>query len=182
MRRKITEEDTRQVNKFADKISTDHYEKRGQGDADKRRIDQRVGKFGEIASYHFLKPRFPTIAEPDFNIYPVKKKSWAGDMPYDGGTIHSKSQLNTQANRYGASWVFERRDKEIFETYEPNDWVSFTTVNLESGYVDWSALVRVCDLHAHGLFAEMKIFQLRPFKVCVYLDDLREKKMVGDIG
>jgi len=178
----ITKSDLSKVEEFISKISTTHYASRGQNNPDKRKLDQKVGKLGELASYHLLKDKFDSLSPPDFEIYAVRKKSWAGDLPYDGGTIHSKSQLNTQAKRYGSSWVFEKKDKEIFEKYSDNDWVSFTTVNLESGYVELTALVKVADLHSKNLFSDLKLDYLNQFKRCVYQDDLIKKGMIESVG
>lgn len=176
---KIAKSDSEKVEKFISKISTSHYGSRGQNNPDKRKLDQKVGKLGELAAYEILKGKFDGLKEPDFEIYAVRKKSWAGDLPFDGGTVHSKAQLNTQAARYGSSWVFEKKDKEVFDTYGKNDWVAFTTVNLEKGVVELSALVKVEDLHKKELFADLKLDYLNQFKRCVYYDDLVSKKMVG---
>jgi len=184
MRYPYTREETRIVEKFARDIDVSIYAFRdGQFDEEECRLQQKYGKYGELANYHYLKSKGINATYPDFTIYAAKDKTFDPDMSVKliqqntlGYMIHSKSQLNTKTIEFGGkypqSWSFQMADNHIFKTYGPQDLVMFNLVTMMRRYVDVQAVISVQDLHKYNLFSLPQNEYLHATKRVILYDDL----------
>ncbi len=181
MRYFYTPEETKIVEKFAREIDVSIYADRdGQYDEEECRLQQKYGKYGELADYHYLNGKGIGATYPDFAIYSAKDKSFAPDMSIKsnalGYKIHSKSQLNTKTIEFGGlypqSWSFQLKDNHIFKTFGPQDLVIFNLVTMLRRYVDIQAVISVQDLHKYNLFSLPENSYLHATKRVILYDDL----------
>lgn len=178
----FTQEEIDQVTDFASKIDTSFYAKRSQFDNEKRKQDQIVGKLGEIATYNFLKEKYPTLIPPCFEIFDKNQKSWDFDLKANNINLHVKSQNIVQSKKYGESWIFQKGngvnrnyDKEIFDRLTPNQYVSFVLVDLKKYEAEIKAIVELDFLHKKDLFKLPVLEKLRVAnKMAVYFKDMKE--------
>jgi len=172
----FTTEDLQKAEEFSSKIDVNYYSGRDQLDVQKKRLDQKVGKLGELAVYGILKEKMNTLTEPDCKIYEASQKSWDYDMKSDTINLHVKSQLNLQALEYGESWIFQAQDKHIFVNYLPQDYVAFVIVSLIHKSAEVKAIVSLDFLHKGDLFKMPVKENLRKSnKLAVYYENLEEK-------
>lgn len=157
-------------------LSEDLYRKRGEARKSKMVEDICVGTMAEWACYSYLKDKAAScveITEPDMTIYEKRKKSFSPDLQYTAVTevfnIHVKSQTHESANKYGASWLFQKEDK-LFKSAGENDYIAFCLV--EGSKVDIMAIVKVLELVERDLLAEPKVFQYKHSKKAIYLDQV----------
>lgn len=178
----FTEEEMQVCFEFAEKIDTSFYAKRSQGDNEKRKHDQVIGKLGEVATFNFLKEKYPTLSPVDFKLYDKKNKSWDFDLKGDSINLHCKSQDIKLSKKFGESWTFQRGDKtsshydrEIFERKSPNQYVSFTIVDLANKSATIKAIVELDFLFKKDLFKLPIISRLRENnKSVVYFREMKE--------
>jgi len=168
---KFTKEHLQKADEFANAVNTSLYARRNQWDADKRKLDSKIGKLGELAVYETLKPTISDLSYPDFAIYTAKQKSWDYDLKAKDINLHVKCQNVVQAQRYGESWIFELTDKHIFKEYTENDYVAFVTVDLVKGEGNLKSILKVSDLHKKALFKKPKLDKLVS-KAAVYYTDI----------
>lgn len=179
----ISEEMYQRCEQFAkDSVMTsaDKYARRNQFDIEKIKKDIRNGKLGEQGTHNLLAKKYPSLSEPDYNIYSKKDKSWSPDLQESSGiSVAVKSQDIDSAINYGESWVFQFGnggnydcDTAVFKEINENHYVAFNAINLPKRFGNIRAIVKVKWLHEKKLFKEMKIHQLRGNKVAVYYDDL----------
>ena len=182
MKYNFTAEDIQKAEEFSNKIDVNYYSGRNQFDVQKKRLDQKVGKLGELAVYGVLKDKLTNITEPDFNIYEAKDKSWDFDIKADNVNLHVKSQLITQANLFGESWIFQygngktrHYDKEIFDRTSPNQYIGFAVINLASKSAEVKAVISLDFLHEKKLFKmPVKESLKQANKLAVYYADLEK--------
>jgi hypothetical protein len=175
MKYNFTKEDLAKASEYAANIDVNYYSGRDQLDVQKKRLDQKVGKLGEIAAYNCLKDTLPGLSYPDFEIYAAKDKSWDFDMKNANVNLHVKSQLNIQAVEYGESWIFQNQDKHIFKDYAPIDYVAFVIVSLIHKSAEVKAVISLHNLHQKQLFKMPVKENLRKSnKLAVYFEDLAE--------
>lgn len=146
--------------------------KRNLSSEQKRRHDIKIGKLGEIATYHILKNKVTNITYPDFEIYTVKQKSWDYDIKSNEYNIHVKTQDSLASDLYGISWVFQKEDKKVFKTYNQNDIVSFVNINDKKQIAYIRAIYSINTLNTDNLFKPPKLNKLINNKLCIYYDDL----------
>lgn len=171
----FTPEDVEKCTEFSNQVDTSFYAKRNQWDADKRKADSKIGKFGELAVYYSLKEKYPTITYPDFNIYPARQKSWDYDLKHESFNLHVKTQETLQAAKFGESWIFQSEDKHIFKIYTDKDYVAFVKVNLMKNEAEVRAIVQINTLHDNKLFELPVLEKLRyANKLAVYYRDLEK--------
>lgn len=168
---KFTKEHLQKADEFANAVNTSLYARRNQWDADKRKLDSKIGKLGELVVYELLKPNYADLSYPDFAIYTAKQKSWDYDLKAKDINLHVKCQNVVQAQRYGESWIFELTDKHIFKEYTENDYVAFVTVDLAKGQGHLKSILKVTDLHKNALFKKPKLDKLVS-KAAVYYTDI----------
>lgn len=178
----FTPEDMQKCIEFSEQVDTSLYAQRNQWDVQKRKIDSKVGKLGELATYYNLVDKYPDITYPDFKIYKAKEKSWDFDLKSNSFNLHVKSQEALQGNKFGESWIFQfgngknrHYDKEIFDKLSPNQYISFVKVNLLTKEAEVRAIVSLDLLHDNKLFALPVLEKLQQAnKLAVYYKDLQK--------
>lgn len=109
----------------------EQYKKRNQSDVEKLIMDHSAGKLGEIAVHCYLKYIKISCSEPDFNIY-TNNKSFEADLHSMENKIHVKSQLTSQAQIFGTSWVFHHDTNgskdPIFINMNGNEFIAFCEI------------------------------------------------------
>jgi hypothetical protein len=139
---------------------------------EKMHRDTVLSKLGEIGAAHYLRSLGFWAAEPDFEIYGKKEKSYAADILLPGSTgIHVKTQDVAQARRYGTSWVFMKRDPATYE--KSHDVVLFCTYKHNRGKptVQVMAATACNDLQEKELF-KPTVRQNNKIKCAVYGEDI----------
>ena len=180
----FTAEELEKCEDFANNVDTSFYARRNQWDVNKRKIDARIGKLGEIAVYRSLIDKYPGLTYPDFKIYKPREKSWDFDLKHEKFNLHVKTQETLQATKFGESWIFQfgdgkkrNYDREIFDRTSPNQFIAFVKLNLLEGYGLVRAIVSLDLLHDKKLFAEPVLDKLKyANKVAVYYKDLEKYK------
>ncbi len=165
------------INAFANAIDTGYYATRNQFNADKRKIDQIVCKFGEFSVFSYLSSKYE-ISEPDLKIYSAREKSWDFDLKGNGINIHVKSQSRESGDRFGISWVFQNSDREIFNSTTQDQYVAFVSVDVNSNCSLIRTIVKLEDLHAEKLFKSPKLDYLKSNKFAVYYEDIKHKEII----
>ncbi len=186
----IDEKSLETCRQFAsDSVSTslNCYARRGQSNP--RKIEQQIlnGKIGEFGVYKFLTDAGQECSLPDTRILQRKEKSFDYDLVAPDFNIHVKTQDYAEAKKFGSSWVFQcspnknaNHDSHVFKVYDAKkDYVAFCT--LFGNNLAVVGFVKVADLHAHDLFKEMKVWQLRNTKKAVYYDDIVGANIWEDI-
>lgn len=163
---------------FADASTKDKYEKRNNwSNLEKITADILIGKIAEFAAHAHLGGELDgaKLGKPDLEIYTVRGKSWATDLPAEGADwgVHVKAQGELSAKRYGSSWVFQAQDKRVFREPHPLDRVAFVRVG-DVGAKGATCWVRgvffVAQLHAAEAFKPTKVYPLSN-KRAVYEED-----------
>lgn len=161
--------------KFSNEVDTSFYQKRNQLDEEKRKLDTKIGKLGEIAAYHYFKVKYPDISYPDFTILSAKQKSWDYDLKCSEMNIHIKSQDKQQSSKFGESWMFQLNDSHIFKNYTDKDYVAFVVVDLQKNIALIKSVMAVKDLHKLNFFEKPRKKELRDNKATVYYKSLTKK-------
>lgn len=170
---KITDSARVKCQDFADKcldsVKDNYAKNRKQSNPEKLKFDMITGKLAELAVYDYLvrKSRFANISEPDFNIYAAKQKSFDADLFTEKWNFHVKSQHQSQSDKYGLSWIFQKSDK-LTHTPKLSDIICFCTVGDE--FVNVYSIRRAVDLI--GLYKPLKLAHLSS-KVAIYGEDLQ---------
>lgn len=158
---------------FAEKCvdsNIDAYHKRGQKNREKIINDIYQGKTCELAlSLYLTKIGFPQH-EPDFEIYEKSKKSFSADLSVGDFKIHVKSQNAEQAEKYGMSWVFEKKDKLITKPKE-EDFIALVLV--KSDAIELKKIIKAQSLV--DCYKPPKIKWLDT-KACLYYEDIKFKR------
>jgi hypothetical protein len=166
------------IQSFADKRvegSRDLYNYRGKSTDSKLREDIMIGTMGEYAVYQVLRESGLNCSKPDLTIYSTSRKSFDPDLLASSDTenwqLHVKSQGVESEKRYGRSCLFQRKDKLITEA-DANDFIAFTSVNLETREVDVVGFVNVRQITELKLWEECKVEWFRKTKLALYFDNL----------
>jgi hypothetical protein len=172
----FSSEDIKKCKEFSENVDTSFYSSRNQWDENKRKADSYIGKLGELLIYNYLKPKYPEISYPDFNIYKPREKSWDYDLKHPFFNLHVKSQESIQSAKYGVSWIFQNTDKHIFKEYSDKDYVGFVGINILNKSGEIKAIVQLKLLHENLLFKLPILEKLQKAnKLAVYYKDLEEK-------
>ncbi len=158
---------------FCNAVNTSLYARRNQWDADKRKLDAKIGKLGELAVYELLKDKYSDLTYPDLKIYAAKQKSWDFDLKTKDINLHVKCQNIVQGKRYGESWIFQNEDKHIFKEHCDKDYVAFVTVDMIANVAYIKSILPVQVLHDKNLFKKPKLDKLFN-KSAVYFDDIKD--------
>lgn len=161
---------------FATKvIATTDYSDSNQSLIKKIKDDHFVSKLGEEACKIVLS-EFGNVKGPDYNIYPVKQKSWEADLFINDIGFAVKTQRNTAAKKYSLSWTFqagEKRKDSILE--EPEAWVMFVEYDDSQPYLcNVYQPYQIKDLN----FEEPKLLHLKGHKKVVYAKSFIENLRV----
>ena len=167
----FTFDDLKKCLEFSEKVDTSFYTKRNQFNINKRKIDAKIGKLGEIVVYLSLIKEYTDLTYPDFNIYKAYQKSWDFDLKCSKLNIHVKTQEALQSTKFGESWIFQNEDKHIFKDYSSNDYVAFVKINLLQNYGIVKSILPVTLLHEQNLFKK-PMLDLLYNKSAVYFEDV----------
>jgi hypothetical protein len=164
-------------NKFAyQEIQTTEKQRnrRNQWNREKMVMDNRVGKIGEWAVAFQMWNNNIECTEPDMEIYTVKKKSFDADLTYkDNIDLHVKSQSVVSAQRYGASWTFQKGGRGYGHT-DPilrsgDGEAIFSIVDEKKKMVDIYGPIDLDTLRNN--LRDPMLKKLRDTKACLYLSD-----------
>jgi hypothetical protein len=176
----LTTEDRKIVDDFADAIDAtvrkiyEHRNGQRYDSKPERLKEQQVGgKLAELAVYRYITSLGVSCSEPDFKIYERKDKNFSPDMKLaDGSPIHVKSQEPSFAEKYGISWMVEKKDKELY--VNTTGYVALCLVYREHNTVRILGLPKASFLKEKGiLYGLPKKEFLRETKSTIYYDDLR---------
>lgn len=142
--------------------SIDQYERRGQDPGKRYRmiIQLTNGKMAEEMAYATYRPYFPDLTPPDYQVYHKKDKSWTPDLISVASNIKIavKSKDARDAKEWGASWIFEKKDRKIFgekldnQNLDPNQYVCVVVINQSDRSGEVKACVGLQWLHDNNLF------------------------------
>ena len=135
------------------------------------------GKYAELLVQSVLTEEgYDIINEVDFAIYHTKDKSFDCDIrafkeksESNVWDFHVKSISKKSADRYGASWLFQKRDP-LLTTPKSNDKVVF--VLLDEQNISYKEIVCIDARELHRYLKSPKKESLRGNKYAVYMEDL----------
>jgi hypothetical protein len=154
--------------------NADEYARRNQDNRSKIVYDITIGKMAELAVYGFLTDeRRVACAAPDFGIYPAHQKSYGADLTFtgkDGVTydLHVKSQDQEQGNRFGKSWMFQKKDT-LTTSPKDHEMICLCTV-INGTDVQIEYIHRAKKLVP--FYSEPKSPKLKDTKTAIYAKDL----------
>lgn len=150
------------------------YNRRNQKNRNKIMNDIYFGKLAEYGVYKYLRMLKHHCTEPDTEIYKARKKSYDADLKVDHKfDIHVKTQTLVQAEKYGVSWMFQKRDPLIKEPKD-NDFIFLTLLDTRSGSFNLLGVANA--LHIQDLYGDPKIEWLNTKKTLYYIDIKDELK------
>jgi len=178
----FTDEDLRRCAVFSEEQDSGHYGNRNQFNAKTKQRQIFIGKLGEVVAWRALRS-----SEPDFEIYPPRKKNWKPDLQGNGFEFHVKSQEAEDAKKYGLSWTFQLsdakgkggKDLEIFKDHDGKSMIVFVGINYAEGYGKILAVIAGRKLFDLKLFRDPKLPHLIGIKKVIYFDDLKKANLVG---
>lgn len=165
---KITNRDIKRAEAFADKRVAENqnlYKKRGGF----KRSDIVTGALAEIAAYKLLTENSFEVCKPDFRIHCKKGKSYDADLHGEGKHFHVKGQSLSSVERYGKSWLMQRRDPLITKPASKH-YIVPCVVDKEIKIVYIYGIIPIRTLHDRGCFGECKVPSFRSTKIALYLD------------
>lgn len=166
----VRKESMEKAYKFAaDRLggSKDLYEKRGEKNLSKIEQDIITGAVAELAVYNFFRRNKIKTTKPDMTIYEKKKKSFSADLRSTKYNIHVKAQSFKSANKYGASWLFQKEDK-LFKEPSDNELIVFCLV--DDTYVNIEAIVSTKQIVEHELIEQPMVYRYQFTKNAIYLN------------
>ena len=174
--RTLTVEEVANCQAFAERCyesNADEYARRNQDNRDKIIYDIKIGKMTELAVYYFLQDeRHVQCNKPDFVIYPAHQKSFGADLTFIGTDgrqydLHVKSQDQEQGNRFGKSWMFQKKDS-LTTRPKDNEMICLCTINGNDVQIEY--ILRANKMV--GLYSEPKSPKLKDTKTVIYAKDL----------
>lgn len=165
----LNKTDIKRAKKFAKERTKDNdlYKKRGGF----KEIDIVSGAMAEIGVYKFLKEAGVPVSKPDFTIYDKAKKSYDPDLTDGVHHFHVKGQTLESKQRYGSSWIMQRKDP-IINDIKRMHYLVPCTVCTETGRVEIYGIISLLSLIQHGCISECKNEWFRKTKVAIYLDHI----------
>ena len=168
------------ANKFAaDRmgLSQELYEKRGEKNISKIEQDILTGAVAELAVYNFFRRNEIRTSKPDFVIYDKKDKSFSADLRSTKYNIHVKAQTFGSANKYGASWLFQKEDK-LFKN--PSDTELLVLCLVDGNFVNIETIVSTKQIVENGFLEEPIVYRYQLTKKAIYLNRIiRELEIEG---
>jgi hypothetical protein len=174
MKVKLLKRDIERCERFAEKRmngSKDEYKARGELRESKIFQDIVTGACGEIAVYRYLKNQGIESTKPDFKIYEKRKKSFDADLISEVGNLHVKSQTLESANKYGASWLFQKWDPLLKDDHL-KDYMVFCIV--DDREVTIEHICHIKDIIDNDALDEPKVWRYKHTKHAIYLDHVKE--------
>lgn len=148
---------------------SDLYKKRGGF----KEVDILSGAMAEIAVYRLLKSRGVDVDHPDFSIHEKGRKSYDADLSDGYHHFHVKGQTLESKQKYGASWIMQRKDP-IINSPEKLHYLVPSTVDTVTGRVEIYGIFSMPSLVKNGCIQECKVEWFRKTKVALYLHTLEE--------
>lgn len=145
------------------------YRKRGEQQLKKIRKDIVTGAMAEFAVQEYVQRGGNFCSDPDLTVLDAAAKSYEADLKTPEFNLHVKSQDAESAERWGLSWLFQKRDP-ITKFPKLNDVVIFCRVN-------GNCVTVMSTLFAQTLLTELLLTDLRlssygKTKKAVYYDEL----------
>lgn len=174
--RVISARDIAACKAFAEKCydtNKDEYARRNQDNRDKIVWDITIGKMAEIAVYFFLRDEKKVeCSQPDFLIYAAKKKNYGADLTFTGKDgvlydLHVKSQDKQQGERFGKSWMFQKKDT-LTHAPKENEMICLCTIDNNEVHIDYMRKAA----KFIGVYSEPKAERLRESKTAIYAEHL----------
>lgn len=162
--------------KFADDVIGTNVRKYAQRNQYNKHVirDQIIqGKMAEWGVYLIYKKNGYFCTKPDMRIYKGRHKSYDADLTMVIGQgrskeiyyIHIKSQSEDSAEKYGFSWLFQKKDPLVNKP-KPEDMCIFCLVHNDN------KVEILLEEFAHKLkFSEPKLNYIKETKVAYYLGD-----------
>lgn len=152
------------------------YKARGEAKLSKIEEDIITGASAELAVYDILNQNHIESTEPDFKIYKPREKSFSADLACGQFNLHIKAQTVKSAQKYGASWLFQKEDK-LFKRCDANDLLVFCIV--DGLNVSVKTVISVPEIVELNLLKEPKVYQYKFTKVALYLEHILEQNKNG---
>jgi len=169
---KLTAYDRQRAEKFATaRCGEDQslYHKRGGF----KREDVLCGALGEIAAYKLLRENDFKVNKPDFTIHEKGRKSYAADLQDGKRHFHVKAQTLSSEEKYGSSWLLQRKDK-LLTKEQKSHYVIPCTVNMDTNEVTIFCVANIETVKKNDMIGECKLLWFRRDKVALYWDDIRK--------
>lgn len=165
----LTNADMKRARKFAKERcqNVSLYQKRGGF----KEIDIISGAMAEIAVYRMLKEKGVEVGKPDFTIHSNGRKSYDADLCDGLHHFHVKGQTIQSKEKYGASWIMQRKDP-IVNSPEKLHYLVPCVVDTSTGRVEIFGIMSILSLKQHACFSECKLEWFRKTKIALYLDHI----------
>jgi hypothetical protein len=165
----LTNADMKRAKKFAKERCQNIglYQKRGGF----KEIDIISGAMAEIAVYKLLKEREVPVGKPDFTIHSNGRKSYDADLSDGLHNFHVKGQTIQSKQKYGASWIMQRKDP-IVNSPQKLHYLVPCVVDTSTGRVEIFGIMSILSLKQHACFSECKLEWFRKTKIALYLDHI----------
>lgn len=152
--------------------SKDLYKIRGENNLSKIEQDIVTGAVAELAVYNFFRRNKIKTTKPDMTIYDKKKKSFKADLRSTEYNIHVKAQTFESANKYGASWLFQKEDK-LFKNPSDNELLVFCLV--DGDFVNIETIVSTKQIIENELIEQPSVYRYTFTKNAIYLNSIIKK-------
>lgn len=167
----LNKTDQKRARKFAkDRYdqNNDLYDRRGGFKIE----DVISGAMAELGVYRMLKEKGVPVGYPDFKIYEANRKSYDADLTDGLHHFHVKGQTLASKERYGASWIMQRKDP-IINNPEKLHYIVPCTVDINTGRVEIYGIFSIKSLINQACFSECKVEWFRRTKIALYLDHIQ---------
>lgn len=165
MKVKVSDEIVFLCNQFANltyESSLDEYSRRGQTKKDKIIKDITQGKLAEFATmYYLLEEGHTKVSIPDLNLH--RKKSFSPDLTTSCYNIHVKSQSLESFQKYGKSFLFQKKDPLVYNPNPKDRIVTVLCKDINNYEVSWLGSPNDVE------WKEPRVIKLRETKVAIYL-------------
>lgn len=142
--------------------SLDEYSRRGQNNPDKIKRDIAQGKAAEFATmWYLLQEGHGKVSIPDLTLH--RKKSFDPDLTTSRYNIHVKSQGWESYNKYGKSFLFQKKDPLVIKPKANDRIVTVLCKTLYIHEVSWLGNPLTVE------WKEPRVAKLRETKVAIYL-------------
>lgn len=176
MRIKVPQRIIDKCYQFADDVigtNVTHYRRRNQYNPDVIKSQIIQGKIAEWGVYLIYKKNGYFCTKPDMRIYKGRNKSYDPDLTMVIGKgkkkelyyIHVKSQSEDSAEKYGFSWLFQKKDPLVQKPKEEDICVFCLVHN------DFKVEILMEDYAANLNWAKPKLAYIQETKVAYYLGD-----------
>ncbi len=138
-----------------------------------KREDVVIGALAELGVHKYLKSIGLKSNKPDFTMHKQSKKSYGADITVGEKHFHVKGQSLNSTEKYGPSWLMQRRDPLVNDAVKKHYLVP-CTVDLETNEVVIHGFFSFEYMHEYKdlVFGECVLESFRRTKIAIYLDNL----------